>query len=174
MSKYFNGLLETDYCPVCKSINQMDYENHYVFDSDTKHYFMFASCHLCQKTFMYEYTVKKQDKLVRFTSPYSSIDVDFVYRYPANEATTYESVDPEIKKSYLEGVRCLNVNAPNAAVTMFRRTLQQVCKDKGTTKRDLKDQIDEIIPLELKTEAHELIFYLCLISAHWICLRYGN
>ena len=156
MKSNFRGILETDYCTVCKSKNQIDYDDNYAFDSTTCHYFMFGKCHICKKIFMYEYNEKTSSKfsIAKVAGGYT--DVEFVYRYPANEPTVYDNVPNDIKKSYIEGVNCLNINAPNAAVTMFRRTLQQVCKDKKTTKKELKDQIDEMIPQELKDTAREL------------------
>lgn len=155
----FDGVLEKDYCPNCKSNNQIDYEGKFTHDRLTDHYFIFATCHLCDKVFMYEYMEKKRNKSepkARIISPYGFMELELVYRYPTNDAITYDSVSPDVKNSYLEAVRCLNIGASNAAVTMFRRTLQQICKEKGATKRDLRDQIDEIIVPELKDEAHEL------------------
>jgi len=86
----------------------------------------------------------------------TDIPVKLIHQFPTKEGTTHESIPDDIAESYKQGVRCLNANAPIGAVTCFRRSLQQICKNKNTTKKDLNDQIDEVIPVPLKDIAHEI------------------
>jgi len=67
-----------------------------------------------------------------------------IFSYP------FISMEPPIKisdsfyKSFTEGVKCLNVSAPFAAVTMFRKCLQIIVEDKGGAGRDLKEKIQSL------------------------------
>ena len=69
-----------------------------------------------------------------------------------NEFFSYPfvSMEPPIKisgsfeKSFTEGVKCLNVGAPFAAVTMFRKCLQIIVEDKGGTGDKLYKQIESL------------------------------
>jgi len=44
-------------------------------------------------------------------------------------------------------------DATDTALAMLRKTLQRICKNKNTTKTELAEQINEIMPDELKEEA---------------------
>ena len=56
----------------------------------------------------------------------------------------------------MEGTRCLDANAPNGAVAMFRRALQQICVRLGAVPTDnLIDQI-KILPSDVKPTATEI------------------
>ncbi len=81
-----------------------------------------------------------------------------IHQYPNADEKVDASIPEDIRESYVQGIRCLNADAPLGAVTCFRRALQQICKDKGATATGLKNQIDEIIPApykELTTEIRE-------------------
>ena len=84
------------------------------------------------------------------------VPVTLIHQFPTKEGTTHQSIPPDIAESYKQGVRCFHANAPIGAVTCFRRALQQICKNQGTTKKELNDQIDEVIPDPLKDIAHEI------------------
>ncbi len=79
-----------------------------------------------------------------------------IFHYPTSLITVDQSVPADIANSYIQGVDCLNVNAPIGSITCFRRALQQVCKEKGAKKQDLNEQIDEILPTYLREQAHEI------------------
>ena len=60
---------------------------------------------------------------------------------------------------YLQGVRCVNANAPDGAMTCFRKCLQKICLSKGAdpTKK-LWVQIDEALQgrvVAISTEIRE-------------------
>src|SRR5262249_18989302 len=60
--------------------------------------------------------------------------------------TTPPDVPPAISKDYREACLVLT-DSPNASAALSRRCLQHVLKDAGKTKkRDLADQIDEVMP----------------------------
>lgn len=43
-----------------------------------------------------------------------------------------DHVPEKLGSAFLEGVRCVGVDAPNAAVAMFRNALAQIVQDKGS------------------------------------------
>lgn len=66
-----------------------------------------------------------------------------------------------IKEDFIEALLCLSVGANRGAASLARRAVQSICKDKGATKKDLKNQIDElfasnIITKDLQDWAHEV------------------
>gem|GEM_PF-5739466 len=48
------------------------------------------------------------------------------------------NISDSFEKSFVEGVKCLNVGAPFASVVMFRKCLQIIAEDKGATRGTLK------------------------------------
>ena len=81
-----------------------------------------------------------------------------IHKFPNSDETVDSSIPPEISESYIQGIRALNAGSPLGAVTCFRRALQQICKNKNTTKSGLKAQLEEVIPApykELVTEIRE-------------------
>jgi len=86
------------------------------------------------------------------------IKLELIHQYPNADEKVDDSVPEDIQESYVQGIRCLNADAPLGAVTCFRRALQQICKDEGATATGLKNQIEEIIPepyKDLTTEIRE-------------------
>ena len=67
------------------------------------------------------------------------------FEYPLPKTITHHSIPSKIADSYIEAIKCLNLGALNAASIMFRRVLEQVCKDKGATGKNLPKKIDSII-----------------------------
>ncbi|MDO8517564.1 MAG: DUF4145 domain-containing protein [Nanoarchaeota archaeon] len=55
-----------------------------------------------------------------------------------------ERIPEKIKKDLEEAKLCFSVGAINASSGMCRKALQRACKEKGATKKELYDQIDEI------------------------------
>lgn len=87
-------------------------------------------------------------------------NVSKIYPNPLPEKTD-ERIPETIKKDFDEALLCLSVGANLGAAVLARRALQTMCKDKGATKKDLKDQIDElftknIITKDLKDWSHEV------------------
>ena len=83
-----------------------------------------------------------------------------VYPSPLPRSTD-ERIPELIKNDFDEALLCLSVGANRGAAVLARRALQAMCKDKGSTKKDLKDQIDElftknIITEDLKEWSHEV------------------
>lgn len=56
-------------------------------------------------------------------------------------------VPPEVIESFHEGERCVSVDAPNGAATMFRNALAWIVRDKGLpdAKGDLKSRIQQLV-----------------------------
>lgn len=59
------------------------------------------------------------------------------------------SVPDKIYEAYAEGIRCLSVQAPNAAVALFRTVIAQIVEDRGSPaakgKNTLYDRIDQMV-----------------------------
>lgn len=76
-----------------------------------------------------------------------------------------KSIDERIPQLIADDLReaflCHSVNAYRGAAVLARRAVQTICKDKGTTKKELRDQIDELftkgfVTKDLKDWAHEV------------------
>jgi len=80
-----------------------------------------------------------------------SIDKKKAYPPPAIKGVT--GLPDEINKYYQEGLRCISTDAPNGAVTLFRKTIHAIGINYGiATKNDDKD-IYTIIK-ELASQGH--------------------
>jgi hypothetical protein len=74
---------------------------------------------------------------------------------------TDSRIPPNIRKDLDEALLCLSIGANRGAAALARRAVQSICQDKGATKKELRDQIDElftnkIITQELKDWSHEV------------------
>ncbi len=76
--------------------------------------------------------------------------------YPKHSYIAHTAVPKEIAKDFIESNRCYDNQAYNASVAMSRRAIQKICKSRGATKKKLDEQIDEVIPPDLKNFAHEI------------------
>lgn len=90
----------------------------------------------------------------------SNSGISQVYPYPLPGATD-ERIPQKIRRDFDEALLCLSVSAVRGAAVLARRALQTICRDKGATKKDLKNQIDElfannIITKDLKDWSHEV------------------
>jgi hypothetical protein len=68
--------------------------------------------------------------------------------WPADHLADLErvaGVPPEIVAAYSEGVRCLSVQAPNAAAAMIRTTIAQIVQNKGSEAAKKKNTLNEAI-----------------------------
>ena len=81
--------------------------------------------------------------------------------YPESVPKCDQRIPKKIADDFLEGKRCFGVGAYKGTVVMCRRALQNTTIDKGTKKKDLFDQLDElvtegIIPKGLEKLAHSI------------------
>ena len=83
-----------------------------------------------------------------------------IYPHTLPKATD-ERIPEAVKKDFDEALMCLSVGAARGAAVLARRALQTMCKEKGATKKELKDQIDElftksVITKDLQGWSHEV------------------
>lgn len=110
-----------------------------------------GECPSCKKCVLMEFDLDNYQKI-------SSLRKIYPYQLPS----PVDARIPElIKKDLEEAKLCFSVGAFNAASVMSRRSIQRACKEKGATKKDLIDQIDElaankIITEDLKELAHAI------------------
>ncbi len=81
--------------------------------------------------------------------------------YPVSLPKVDKAVPDKVAADYVSAVNCLSIGEHKAAVTMFRRSLQQIMIDKNAKGSRLYDQIDDlatngIITEDLKNWAHEI------------------
>jgi len=147
-----DGLEKSLFCPNCKAKTRINYK--VILKNDDQTIFTIAECIDCNRlTFM---LYKMVDDGVRFHHPSYSAPVKLIYSYPNMSETKISNIPKKIASSYLEGVRCLDANSPNGAVTMFRRSLQQICVEKGANPKDrLVDQI-KVLPEQVRPTAKEI------------------
>ena len=153
MGKYSGDFVQSFICPHCEAkapANTTDMRQ----NVESGWFFQVVKCVNpdCGKgtVFVYEFASK------RALVSGAAIPLKMLHQYPTLEGTTHESIPPDVADSYKQGIRCRNANAPIGAVTCFRRSIQDVCKNKNTTKKDLKDQINEVLPDNVKEIAHEI------------------
>ena len=152
----FNGLLTSLFCSDCKVKTRIEYQT--IRSNNNRTYFAIVKCIDCNKlTFLHYGDVHRNDKETRFAMVAGGrIPVELIFSFPNQSETKVEDIPKKIAASYLEGVRCLDANAPNGAVGMFRRALQQICVEGGANPRDrLTDQL-KILPADAKPTAIEI------------------
>lgn len=161
-----NKLLEelcsdhVDYCPYCEAKTHLVMTaNHYhIHNNRDQVHFVLFRCKPCKKITLKVYRFRQ--------NPYSSdllLDGDgWINRFPnfnAAVAEKYGILSEDVRLDYEEGLRCLNADAPRAAVSMFRRALQNALVDLGADKKlELLEQIKSIDKLtnEIKDWAHNI------------------
>ena len=115
---------------------------------------MLGTCYICKKVFLFLYSESPKGSSSDVADAGTKVILEYVYPITIPEISN--NVPSEIAKTYEEGIICLNSNAPNGAVAVFRRTLQKICIDKNATQGDkLADQLS-VIPTDLQKEAFEL------------------
>jgi hypothetical protein len=148
-----NGIPNLLYCPDCKARTRINYE--IALLNNDKTYFAIAKCIDCKRLTIMHCKAMPSDK-EKPLGYRRTIPVNIIYTYPLVSETKTDDIPPKIVNSYLEGVRCLDANAPNGAVTMFRRSLQQICVEKGANPKDrLVDQI-KVLPEQVRPTAKEI------------------
>jgi hypothetical protein len=83
----------------------------------------------------------------------SEIDLEILETYPKYVPQRHTSIPQSIWGDYLEACKCFDVEAFKSSVVMCRRTLQNVCLERGASKKDatgrypkLRDQIKQAFP----------------------------
>jgi len=153
------GLIDVDYCPNCNAQTQRDTITKLNRDQATDKFFQLQKCHLCQMVFCYVYKEKDSTsgkaryQMSRVTGNLY-LELDSIF--PKQSEVKTDFLKNKIKNPYLEGVKCLDIFCPNAAVMMFRRTLSLVCIELGADiHAELKEQL-KILPTELHLTATEI------------------
>lgn len=148
----FKGIMTSAYCSKCRVRTRIDYKHMTQNNDDT--YFAITVCIDCNNVTILQYKTKETITRPR-RKPNCEI-VELIYSYPCSSELQTEDLPENIIKSYIEGVNCLNANAPNGSVVMFRRTLQQICVKLGANPTDdLVEQIKKL-PKEIDDAATEI------------------
>jgi hypothetical protein len=73
-------------------------------------------------------------------------------QYPKRTPKLDEAIPSDVASDYIEAIKCYDVSAFKASVVMCRRALQTSVLDKGASKGNLNDQIDELCRKGIITE----------------------
>jgi hypothetical protein len=89
----------------------------------------------------------------KFCTGQTSFDFKVIETYPKYVPKRHESIPEKIWVDYLEACKAYDVEALKSSVVMCRRTLQNVCLERGAIKVDangrfikLKEQINQAFP----------------------------
>jgi len=128
----------------------------------------------CGKTFYAK--VKQTGEMSIALGGKTLLNFDIVDTYPKYVPERHESIPENIWSNYLEACKCNYADAFKATVVMCRRTMQNVCLNKGAKNRDsngkwisLKNQMKEAFPEKDYSLIHKLadgIKYLGDYGAH--------
>lgn len=153
--KNFRYLQKSLWCPKCKSKTRISYKT--ILPNIDKTYFSIVNCNDCNRLSFLHYGYMRRDGggfIIRFSD--SVTPVELLHTYPSNFTSNLVNIPSNIADFYLEGIRCLNSNAPNGAVALFRRALSLICIDLGADSNQVLNKQIEILPDELKPTAHEI------------------
>ncbi len=153
----------TRLCPHCETKSRFDYINRDGYkDNNGFHYLQ--RCQECNGIVYSIYNVNINAPIYktagRVTPSYEENgDEDIipseVFSYPFVSMNPPIVLSDSFEKSFIEGIKCLNVGAPFAAVVMFRKCLQIIVEDKGAKGRDLKTKIQSLTISGTLTETLE-------------------
>ena len=152
----FDGLECSLYCAKCKVRTRIEYL--YITNNNNRTYFAIAQCIDCEGLTFFQYQQKLHAGINLVTTQIANAvtEVELIYSFPFTSEVKIDDVPEKFAKTYLEGVRCLDANSPNGSVAMFRRTLQQICVERGADpSKKLVNQI-EVLPIEVKPTADEI------------------
>lgn len=150
-----------DVCPHCGAkshLVQLHDEYHTTKNRDQYNYVMFR-CKPCKKLSVRVYHSSQ--------NPYDNkqdLSMEkWVAKFPDTDATPdekfVEHVPSDVVKDYTEGLVCLSAGADRAAVSMFRRAMQDAMLEQGADKKlDLIEQIKSTTNLtnDIKDWAHNV------------------
>ena len=155
--KYVNGLEKSLFCINCQFKNRIDHLG--IYGNTDGKFFAIVKCYDCDKLSFLEYGNASHGSSSGYTLSDGSVPVKLLRVYPSAVESNSKDVPPKITKSYLEGIVCLESNAPNGAVALFRRALQQICIDLGASEDDrLEDQVKKL-PDVIRPNATEIRKY---------------
>ena len=162
-----NGFVTHIFCSVCDGKSPINFANPYKYSN--REWAHNGHCDICGKGFSVWYDEKNIFSNTNFDGQISRISirdakydpqVNVKFVYPIHIPKTHKDVPEKARKSHEEGIICLNVNANNAAVTMFRRSLQKICVDKGAKEDEYLVEQIKILPKDLEKHATELCKWL--------------
>jgi len=143
-------MVESFVCPHCQIHAQMNI----LFskrDSKNDEYYAVYLCENC-----HGFTFKCDNAEVNGTV---IVHGETIHQYPSSLEVVDQSVSPDVAKMYLQGVRCVNANSPDGAMTCFRKCLQKICISKGADpSKKLWAQVDEVLQgrvVAISTEIRE-------------------
>ncbi|MFG3309666.1 DUF4145 domain-containing protein [Streptomyces wuyuanensis] len=65
--------------------------------------------------------------------------------HPRRSAESFDSTAPQVVRDLFgEGIRCQEASALRAAAAMYRAAVEELCKDRGATGRNLKEKIADL------------------------------
>lgn len=150
-----------DDCPHCGArahLVMISNEYHATKNRDQIHYVLFR-CKPCSKITLEIYKFEQN----QYTNEQKLSGYGWVEKYPSTKTEAddkfIEFVPKEVISDYEEGLRCLSSNAPKAAVSMFRRSLQYSLINLGVDEKlDLINQIKAVPKLtdDIKDWAHNI------------------
>lgn len=132
-------------CPNCGRVSNFTHESNFHMHHDLsgaaprQYVAQFLRCMGCDR---YTFTLELE--------AHDGRPNEAVFWWPTPGADALDDSVPEkVSDAYREGVRCLAIQAPNAAVTMLRNALAQIVQDKGSEdakkKRTLNDAIVQMV-----------------------------
>ena len=137
-------------CPHCKTRSRFDrlfpYGNNKFNDENGFHYI-----DQCQECNGIVYSICNVDLYAPMVKTAANAGVVLIgetpseiFSYPFVKMNPPISISDSFEKSFVEGVKCLNVSAPFASVVMFRKCLQIIAEDKGATGGTLKIKLESL------------------------------
>lgn len=90
------------------------------------------------KAVMYHESTYQKEKEDEEATPTEKFSYPFILMNPPI------TISDSFEKSFVEGVKCLNVGAPLASVVMFRKCLQIIAEDKGAAGGTLKRKLESL------------------------------
>ena len=135
---------ECPYCHIHAQMNPTSSKNNYSINQN----FTIFICQNCEKMIFQSSKIKLRGTV--------TIQGSVIHQYPSSAEKVDESVPETVAKMFQQGVRCVNNNAPDGAMTCFRKCLQKICAQKeADPDKDLWEQIDDVLQgrvVELSTE----------------------
>ncbi len=116
------------------------------------------NCDSCDSVIFFTYETDKElpTIMLEISPEFLHNNYKIIDYYPKRSYEAHEAIPLNVAEDYIEALRCFDNNAFKATVVMARRALQTTCNLKGATKSTLEQQVDEIIPEDMKELAHEI------------------
>lgn len=128
-------MVESFVCPYCQIHAQMNLRSR---NKDSTEIFGIYACENCNRI-----NFKAEEWHIKGSN---IIHGETLHQYPSSSEVVDESVPEDVAKMFQQGVRCVNNNAPDGAMTCFRKCLQKICNQKNAdSSKDLWEQIDDVL-----------------------------